>query len=229
MNPILLSSNNAHKREEIAAVVRSLGAQVELFQPRDLDVVFDVEETADTFAGNAAVKANALSLAIRGHLIPQATVSVPLETLVQRVREAFNGDVPMVLADDSGICVHAMNNDPGVYSARFGSTPGGPPLSADERNRLLISRMQNVEDRALHYVCNAYLSIDTERWVQAEETWHGQLLTEPASGDTGFGYDPVVYLPDYRCSVSQLPQAQKDRISHRAKAVRAVLRASGIV
>jgi XTP/dITP diphosphohydrolase len=71
------------------------------------------------------------------------------------------------------------------------------------------------------------MMFDPTRWLQSQETWQGSILHERRSGSTGFGYDPLVWLEDYGCSVAEISQHQKDMVSHRAKAVRALVRAAG--
>jgi XTP/dITP diphosphohydrolase len=226
---ILLASNNAHKRSEMEGILSDIGAPVQIVQPKDLGFSFDVEETAESFAGNSLIKARALLRIAQGKLIAGATCSVDVSTVPGRLAEALGTDRTPVLSDDSGICVHALDNQPGVYSARFGNQPNKPPLSDEGRNDLLLQTLHDTEDRGAHYVCNATLLLDDERWIQVEETWHGTILRERAPGTTGFGYDPVVWLEEYGCSVAQLPQATKDQVSHRAKALRRIAAGAGWV
>jgi XTP/dITP diphosphohydrolase len=208
-------------------IIRHLGAEIALLQPADLGFSFDAEEDSQTFGGNSLIKARALHGLIRGVVYPGVTTDGDPAEIPRLVAARLGGTLPAVVADDSGICVRALDNRPGVYSARFGNTPDGPPLDDEGRNDLLLQTMANHSERDAHYVCNATVILDTERWVQAEETWHGEILRERQPGSTGFGYDPIVWLTEYDCSVAQLPQEQKDRVSHRAKAMRRVLAAAG--
>ncbi len=124
--------------------------------------------------------------------------------------------------------MHALDNAPGVYSARFGSDGPDPPRTDEERNTLLLKTLTGVSDRGAHYVCNAVLVLDSEQYIQTEATWHGTVLSAPAQGTTGFGYDPLIFLEDYGLSVAQMPQEQKDHVSHRAKAVAALMRGAAL-
>lgn len=224
---LLLASNNAHKRYEMEGIIRHLTAEVTLLQPADLGFSFDADEDSNTFSGNSFIKARALHGLTRGVVYPGVSTDREPDEIRQIVATRFAGALPAVVADDSGICVRALDNRPGVLSARFGNTPDGPPLDDEGRNDLLLRTMEAHSDRDAHYVCNATIILDEERWIQVEETWHGEILRERHTGSTGFGYDPVVWLGDHGCSVAQLPQEQKDRISHRAKAIRRALAAAG--
>jgi XTP/dITP diphosphohydrolase len=224
---LLLASNNRHKRSEMKGIIRQLAAEVTLLQPADIGFSFDAEENSTTFGGNSLIKARALHGLIRGVAHPGVTSDRDPSEIAEIVVSRLGETLPAVVADDSGICVRALDNRPGVYSARFGDTPDGPALDDEGRNDILLRTLADHSDRDAHYVCNATIILDAERWVQAEETWHGEILRERKPGSTGFGYDPIVWLKDYGCSVAQLPQAQKDRVSHRAKAMRRVLAAAG--
>ncbi|POQ98511.1 hypothetical protein AU468_13045 [Alkalispirochaeta sphaeroplastigenens] len=224
---ILLASNNEHKRREIDGILEHLAAAVTILQPRDLGFSFDVVEDGTTFAANALLKAQGLAALIRGELRPGTSLNVPLETVQEKLATLCGDQPPPVLADDSGICVHALENRPGIYSARYGNSPDTPPLDDRGRNALLLQELQNHRNRGAHYVCNAVLLYDADRYLQAQETWHGEIVETPRDGRTGFGYDPVFLLPRHGQTVAEIPQAEKDRISHRAKALRALARAAG--
>ncbi|MFP4152274.1 MAG: non-canonical purine NTP pyrophosphatase [Alkalispirochaeta sp.] len=229
MQTILLASNNEHKYVEMTGIFAALDAGVELLQPKELGFSFDVVEEGLTFADNSIAKARGLYSLLNGAAPPGVTASIPPEEIRAIIQHRWPQGPPPVLADDSGICVHALNNAPGVLSARFGSDRPDPPENDGDRNALLLTVLRDQTDRSAHYVCNAVLILDDERYLQAEATWHGSILREEIPGDTGFGYDPLVYLDRYETSVSRIPQAQKDRISHRAQAVTMLARGAGIV
>ena len=202
---VLLATNNDHKRSEMEGICFQLKAEVDFIQPKDLGFSFDAEETSDTFSGNSLIKARALAHLTRGELLPGVTCNQEPEVIPELIYRRL-GSVPVpVLSDDSGICVRALDNQPGVYSARFGNEPGKDPLTDEGRNDLLLETLRETEDRDAHYVCNATLILDHERWIQVEETWHGTILRERAPGTTGFGYDPIVWLERFQLSVAQLP------------------------
>ena len=160
-----------------------------LLTPADLDIPFDHEETGHTFSDNARGKALAL------HKLTGKPV----------------------LADDSGICVPALGGAPGIYSARYGSSPGEPEMAAPDRNALLLKNMEGIEDRRAFFVCAMVLLFDEYRHYTIQETLEGVLTHAPA-GTGGFGYDPLFYLDTYGKTVAELPAVEKNRISHRGKA-----------
>jgi XTP/dITP diphosphohydrolase len=160
-----------------------------LLTPADLGIPFDHEETGTTFSDNARGKALAL------HKLTGKPV----------------------LADDSGICVPALDGAPGIYSARYGSRPGEPDLEAPERNALLLRNMEGIEDRRAFFVCAMVLLFDEYRHYTIQETVEGRLTHAPA-GAGGFGYDPLFHLEGYGKTMAELPPEEKNRISHRGKA-----------
>ena len=228
MRTLILASNNNHKFEEMRGILAHLNAEITLLRPHDLGFTFDVEEHGTTFGENAAAKAGGLYMLMKGILNRGVSASEQPEEIGDRLRKRFGDVLPAVIADDSGICVHALNNAPGVYSARFGADTPDPPTDDEGRNRYLLKVLADTDERGAHYVCNAVLVRDAEQYVQAEATWHGSVLRRPIFGETGFGYDPLIYLEPYKTSVARIPQAQKNLISHRAKAVGAVVAAVGL-
>lgn len=156
--------------------------------PSDEGIAFDPEETEPTFFGNALIKAKALF----------DLVGCP------------------VLADDSGICVDALNGAPGVLSARYGSE-NGKNFNASERNQLLLSQMTGIKNRKCRFVCNMVLYLGSDHFYSVQETLEGSLVTE-GRGTQGFGYDPLVYLQEFNKTVAELEPEEKDRCSHRGKA-----------
>lgn len=221
---IILASNNAHKLREIEGILTDLGVNHHLLRPRDLGFSFDVVEDGSSFTENAMKKAYAVHRLLRGAVIEGTTTDIPASAIADAARKLWGATVPPVLADDSGICVHALDNRPGIHSARFGNEDGKPPLTDRQRNTLLLETLADRGDRGAHYVCNATVILDEDRYVQAQESWYGAITTGERAGDTGFGYDPVFLIPEYDATVAQIPQATKDRISHRAKAFGAIAR-----
>lgn len=191
-----IASNNAKKRRELERLFAPL--QVQLHTPAELDADFDPTEDQPDFAGNAAVKARALA-----EIVGEVTI-----------------------ADDSGLSVDALDGRPGVLSARY----GGPGL--DDRGRLeaLLEEMRGVPaaERTAHFTCCICLcGPDGSERLVVEERCEGVLLTEPR-GEQGFGYDPIFVAND--ClgeqpvpSFAQLSAERKDQISHRGKALRALI------
>jgi XTP/dITP diphosphohydrolase len=119
------------------------------------------------------------------------------------------------LADDSGLDVDALDGAPGVRSARF----GGPGLDDAGRYRLLLDKLKDTPDeqRAARFRCVIALVSPTGRVYQSEGACEGVIARAPR-GDHGFGYDPVFYMPELRRTMAELPEADKNRLSHRARA-----------
>lgn len=188
---IVLSSRNKKKIEEIAELMLPHG--IELIGVNSFPEVPEVIEDQDSFAGNAAKKATQVAL----HLGEWA------------------------IADDSGICVDALNGAPGIYSARFAESPNPGSLEADEaNNQKLLSELASVptEKRGAHYVCAVALSDpDGQIRVAVEGRCSGRILRE-YHGTNGFGYDPLFLIPEFHKTFGELDSAVKRHISHRAKA-----------
>ena len=121
-------------------------------------------------------------------------------------------------ADDSGLEVDALDGAPGIHSARY--TPGNDT----DRVAALLTQLRDVpwKERTARFRCVIVIATPIGELYSAEGVCEGLITFEPA-GQGGFGYDPVFYLPDYDCTMAQLPQAEKNRISHRARAVEAAL------
>ena len=119
------------------------------------------------------------------------------------------------LADDSGLCVDALDGAPGIYSARYAGEGG----TAEMRNKKLLEALKDVpeERRGAHFVCVMACILDENTAFTVEGRVEGRIAFAPA-GENGFGFDPLFYLPPYGCTMAQLPPAEKNRISHRAAA-----------
>ena len=163
---------------------------MELVLQSELGVDIDVEETGTSFEENSFLKAQA---------VMQAT-GLP------------------ALADDSGIAVDALNGEPGIYSARYGFDP---TLDDWGRLQLLLKNTEQVPDgqRQAQFVCVITLVTPDGQTIQARGEVHGELLRSPA-GENGFGYDPIFYYPPYRKTLAQATPEEKNRVSHRAVALK---------
>ena len=168
------------------------GLDVEIL-PQSAFIQQDAEETGTTFLENALIKA--------------------------RFAASVSG-LPAV-ADDSGLEVDALGGAPGVYSARYAGEGAGDAAN----NEKLLREMAGVEDAARtarFRCCMVYVrDADDPSPLVAEEAWEGLILRE-LRGVNGFGYDPLFYVPDRACSSAELPPAEKNLISHRGKALRAL-------
>ncbi|RLC67406.1 MAG: non-canonical purine NTP pyrophosphatase, RdgB/HAM1 family [Chloroflexi bacterium] len=124
----------------------------------------------------------------------------------------------LTLADDSGLEVDALDGAPGIRSARY--TPG----SDSDRVKALLRQLHDVpwERRTARFRCVVIIVTPAQQLYSAEGSCEGLIALEP-QGEGGFGYDPVFYLPEYGCTMAQLSQAEKNRISHRARAIEAAM------
>lgn len=144
------------------------------------------------------------------------TGSTFVENAIIKARHAARLSGLPTLADDSGLIVPALNGEPGVYSARY----AGEQASDQQNYRRLLEKLQNINDRRAYFYCCLVMiqHADDPAPLIAEGRWHGEISLQP-SGEGGFGYDPVFYLPDLNCSAAELPAAEKLRLSHRGQAV----------
>jgi XTP/dITP diphosphohydrolase len=191
---IWFATGNSHKRAELAAILPGHSIKI----PADEGLAFAPDETGASFAENALIKAREL----------HRLVSAP------------------VIADDSGLCVDALDGRPGIYSARYGNagisgSGGCKKLSARERNALLLQELGDNPCRKARFVCAMVLLFSEDRFCLVQETLEGELIREER-GQGGFGYDPILYIPQLGYTVAELPEEEKNRISHRGKAGRAI-------
>ena len=171
-------------------------------------------------------------------IVSQATLKVAeaeephgsfVENAIAKARHASRRTGLPALADDSGICVRALDGRPGVHSARFagaappGATPGREAQDV-RNNEKLVALLDGKEDRRAHYYCVVVLMRHPEdpEPIIAEASWAGEILAQPR-GANGFGYDPHFYLRDLGKTAAELEQGEKNLISHRGKAMRRLL------
>ena len=193
MNRVVLATRNAHKVGELRAILADLGVEVDLVGVTDYPEVPDVAETELSFAGNALLKAVAVA---------EAT-GLP------------------AIADDSGICVDALNGMPGIFSARWAGKHGDDAANLD----LLLAQVSDVPDehRGAAFVCAAALAEPGPNGARVvkEGRIDGVLLRE-RHGEGGFGYDPIFRPNGYDVSTAELAPEEKNRISHRRRAFAAL-------
>lgn len=174
-----------------------------------------------------------LSIAVR----PQAQFAVPecdepfhtfVENALHKARHTARHTGLPALADDSGVCVPALNGAPGVFSARYASlfTPLlHPDLDKDTQNNLqLREHLRDMSDRRAYYYCVLVLvrSADDPQPMICDGQWWGQMMDEPR-GDGGFGYDPYFFIPEWNVTAAQMDKVQKNALSHRGQAVQALI------
>jgi XTP/dITP diphosphohydrolase len=191
------ATGNAHKQAELAGILSGHDIRI----PRDAGIAgFDPEETGNSFLENALLKARALRRLLA-------------------TREIYEP----VIADDSGLCVDALGGRPGIYSARYAG-PGqiSGRLGDRERNALLLAEMENLPERKARFVCAMVLLWDENRFYAVQETLEGELVASEGEsrGEGGFGYDPILYVPELGRTVAELSEDEKNRVSHRGKAAR---------
>jgi XTP/dITP diphosphohydrolase len=158
--------------------------------------------------------------------VPQSDFGVPdcpephvsfIENCLAKARHASAHTGLPALADDSGICVDALNGAPGVYSARY----AGEPKSDARNNEKLVAALRGEANRRAHYYCvMVYLRYpDDPEPIIAEGRWHGEIIDIPR-GSGGFGYDPYFLVPEYGKTGAELDADTKNALSHRGQALR---------
>ena len=182
---LVLASKNEKKLAEMNAILSELGVEVCSEAQAGVDV--DVEETGTTFEENSLLKAKA-------------------------VMEASG--LPAI-ADDSGLCVDALNGAPGVYSARY----GGPGLTDEERYQLLLENMRGQMPRTAKFVSVITCCFPNGDVITARGECPGTIAFAPM-GEGGFGYDPVFFIPGLKKTFAQMTLEERSSISHRGKAMR---------
>ncbi len=193
MIKLLIATNNPHKIREYKEIFA--GLPLSLTYPADEGLTLDPEETGATFEENAIIKARAFAQA--GGLL--------------------------TLADDSGLEIDALGGEPGIYSARYGQTAKDDHVG---RYRLVLNKLaaKNIPwaKRTARFRCVIALTAKEQVVGQAQGVIEGFIAYEP-KGSSGFGYDPVFFVPEFNQTLAQMSSAQKHRISHRGRAGRAAI------
>ncbi|MCL2026402.1 MAG: XTP/dITP diphosphatase [Leptospirales bacterium] len=182
---LVLATKNRDKIKEIKNKLSVIDS-IELLSLEDFGDAPDVIEDGMSFQENAAKKAQAIS--------------------------AFTG--LSALADDSGLCVDALDGSPGVFSARY----AGENATDAERNIKLLNEMNGKADRSAKFVCAIACCLSDGTLLSVTGECQG-LIAERPSGTMGFGYDPVFFLPEYGCTMAEILLEEKNKISHRASAL----------
>ena len=183
---ICAATGNAGKLRELRRILEAQGHEV--VSQKELGITIEPEETGTTFAENALIKAETICKA---------------------------SGLPTI-ADDSGLCVDALNGGPGVYSARF----GGEGLDDKGRYTLLLEMLRGQTDRAAHFHTSIVCAFPNGDELVCEGKCPGTIAFAPM-GEGGFGYDPVFFVPELRKTFGQLTAEEKASVSHRGKALRA--------
>ena len=194
MDTIIFATGNEHKMVEIRMILDGLGARI--LSQKEAGIQADVVEDGQTFEENALIKATTIA------------------DIARKMPEYKNA---VVLADDSGLEIDALNKEPGIYSARY----MGEDTSYDIKNQALIDRLEGVPDekRTARFVCAIAAALPDGSTEVVRGTMEGRIGYE-ITGENGFGYDPIFYLPQFGCSSAELEPEKKNELSHRGEGLR---------
>lgn len=195
MKTLVVASNNEHKIVEIKQILEKYELEIKSLKEMNIDI--DIVEDGKTFEENAEKKARAI-----------------YEYLIKQGSSDF-----IVMADDSGLSVDYLNGEPGVYSARYAGEHGDD----DKNNEKLLNKLQGVpiEKRTAKFVCSICLIDDKGKVYNSVGEVKG-YITEKLTGGRGFGYDPLFYYEGFKNTFSNVSIEEKNKISHRARALQEV-------
>ena len=193
MHRVIVATSNSHKAQELEMMLNLPEYALETMSEAGLES--DPVEDSDTFVGNAQIKARAA-----------------------KAECSEKGIRACVLADDSGICVDVLNGSPGVFSARYAGVGAGQ----DVINKKLFAELEEVpfENRTSHFACALVFIDEDGNEISVQGEVHGRIGFEPV-GDKGFGYDPIFYPEEYdfKKTFGEVSSEEKNKISHRSRAV----------
>lgn len=194
MDTIIFATGNKNKMIEIRMILADLGCKI--LSQKEAGIQADVVEDGQTFEENALIKATTIA------------------DIARKMPEYKNA---VVLADDSGLEIDALNKEPGIYSARY----MGEDTSYDIKNQALIDRLEGVPDekRTARFVCAIAAALPDGSTEVVRGTIEGRIGYE-ITGENGFGYDPIFYLPQFGCSSAELEPEKKNELSHRGEGLR---------
>ena len=194
MDTIIFATGNKNKMIEIRMILADLGCKI--LSQKEAGIQADVVEDGQTFEENALIKATTIA------------------DIARKMPEYKNA---VVLADDSGLEIDALNKEPGIYSARH----MGEDTSYDIKNQALIDRLEGVPDekRTARFVCAIAAALPDGSTEVVRGTMEGRIGYE-ITGENGFGYDPIFYLPQFGCSSAELEPEKKNELSHRGEGLR---------
>lgn len=187
MKEVIIATKNPGKAKEFEHIFASRGITVRTLL--DFPEIADVEETGTTFEENAILKAEAVSRLLN----------------------------KMVIGDDSGLIVDALDGRPGIYSARY----AGEHKNDQENTDKVLRELAGVSeaDRTARFYCALAVALPNQEVITVSGTCEGRILEE-RRGSRGFGYDPVFYVPEKGLAMAELPSSEKNKISHRANALK---------
>ena len=194
MDTIIFATGNKNKMIEIRMILADLGCKI--LSQKEAGIQADVVEDGQTFEENALIKATTIA------------------DIARKMPEYKNA---VVLADDSGLEIDALNKEPGIYSARY----MGEDTSYDIKNQALIDRLEGVPDekRTARFVCAIAAALPDGSTEVVRGTMEGRIGYE-ITGENGVGYDPIFYLPQFGCSSAELEPEKKNELSHRGEGLR---------
>ena len=194
MDTIIFATGNKNKMIEIRMILADLGCKI--LSQKEAGIQADVVEDGQTFEENALIKATTIA------------------DIARKMPEYKNA---VVLADDSGLEIDALNKEPGIYSARY----MGEDTSYDIKNQALIDRLEGVPDekRTARFVCAIAAALPDGSTEVVRGTMEGRIGYE-ITGENGFGYDPIFYQPQLGCSSAELEPEKKNELSHRGEGLR---------
>ena len=184
---IILATHNKNKVVELQRVLSDIFSDVMVMTATEAGFTDDIEENGSTFEENAMIKARAVK------------------------KEGY-----ISVADDSGLCVNALDGAPGIYSARY----SGEPKSDERNNALLLANLEGKNDRSAYFVSAIACVMPNGEEFTVRGTADGYMLTEQ-KGQGGFGYDPLFYFPPLDKTFAELTTDEKNQVSHRGNAIRA--------
>lgn len=179
---IILASTNKGKIKELKKMLEKY--DINILSLKDINYTDEIEENGTTFEENAIIKAKTIS--------------------------RYTNKI--VISDDSGIEIRALNNEPGIYSARYSG------LGDIENNNLVLRKMKDKTDMYAQYVAVICLYFPNGTYKTYKGICAGEITLNPR-GENGFGYDPLFYLPSYNKTMAELDMDEKNKISHRSKAL----------
>ena len=196
MHKYIFASGNANKVKEVNEMIGNFNNDAVVISLKDIGFSGDIEENGTTFLENATIKAKA----IKEFLNNTHTYS------------DFS-----ILADDSGLCVDALNGEPGILTARYAGDH-----NFDLNRKKLLDNLKDKADRSAHYFCSMVLIFPDGTLISSEGKTFGEILKEK-TGDSGFCYDPFFYSFDLKKSFGQASDAEKNSVSHRARALASLM------
>lgn len=189
IDKLIFATNNQGKMKEVRMILSDL--TYDILSLADAGISAEVIEDGNTFEENAIIKA---------------------KTIME-----YTGEI--VMADDSGLEIDALNKEPGIHSARF----LGEDTLYEVKNQYILDKLKDIryEERTARFVCAIACAFPDGKVITTRGVMEG-IIGYEIKGDNGFGYDPIFFMPEFNCTSAELSLEQKNQVSHRAKALKAV-------